>query len=210
MSGLAPGEPADAVLLSRHVAGNADAFGQLFKRHKDRLWAVALRITCDPDDAADALQEAMIAAFRRAGDFRGDSAVTTWLHRIVVNASLDLLRRRGSRTVNWSGDPDELPVPEGRHGVDTASRTDSRLDVDAALRMLPPPQRAALVLVDMLGYPVSAAAAVLGVSEGTVKSRCARGRMKLLPYLSHLRTDYPEKGNQPLAGGVSSEQGGGA
>jgi RNA polymerase sigma-70 factor, ECF subfamily len=57
---------------------------------------------------------------------------------------------------------------------------------------------------------VSAAAAVLGVSEGTVKSRCARGRMKLLPYLSHLRTDYPEKGNQPLAGGVSSEQGGGA
>lgn len=209
MSGLAPGEPTDAVLLRRHVAGNADAFGQLFKRHKDRLWAVALRITCDPDDAADALQEAMIAAFRRAGDFRGDSAVTTWLHRIVVNASLDLLRRRGSRTVNWSGDPDELPVAETRHSVDSASRTDSRLDVDAALRTLPPPQRAALVLVDMLGYSVSDASLILGVSEGTVKSRCARGRMKLVPCLSHLRADYPVQGNHTLADGVSSEQGGG-
>jgi RNA polymerase sigma-70 factor (ECF subfamily) len=210
MSGLAPGEPTDGVLLRRHVEGNADAFGQLFKRHKDRLWAVALRITCDPDDAADALQEAMIAAFRRAGDFRGDSAVTTWLHRIVVNASLDLLRRRGSRTVSWSGDPDELPLPEARHGVDSAAYTDSRLDVDAALSMLPPPQRAALVLVDMLGYPVADAAGILGVSEGTVKSRCARGRMKLLPYLSHLRANYPGKGNRPVADGVSSEQGGGA
>src|SRR5579859_7726062 len=209
MSDPAPGEPSDATLLRRHADGDPDAFGVLFRRHSGRLWAVALRVTCDPDDAADALQEAMIAAFRRAGDFRGDSAVTTWLHRIVVNASLDLLRRRGSRTVNWSGDPDELPVPEGRHGVDTASRTDSRLDVDAALRMLPPPQRAALVLVDMLGYPVSDAAVVLGVSEGTVKSRCARGRVRLLPYLSYLRANYPARGNRPVADGVSSEQGGG-
>src|SRR6201999_500656 len=110
MSGAAPGEPSDAVLLRRHADGDPDAFGLLFRRHKDRMWAVALRIACDPDDAADALQEAMISAFRRAADFRGDSAVTTWLHRIVVNASLDLLRRRSARMVNWSGDPDELPA----------------------------------------------------------------------------------------------------
>ena len=82
--------------------------------------------------------------------------------------------------------------------------------MDAALRTLPPPQRAALVLVDMLGYSVADASAILGVSEGTVKSRCARGRAKLLPYLSHLRGDYPAGGNQPVADGVSSEQGGGA
>jgi RNA polymerase sigma-70 factor (ECF subfamily) len=87
---------------------------------------------------------------------------------------------------------------------------ETRLDVDAALRVLPPPQRAALVLVDMLGYPVAEAARILGVSEGTVKSRCARGRTRLLPYLSHLRTNFPPKGNQPVADGVSSEQGGGA
>jgi len=210
MSGPAPGEPSDASLLRRHADGDADAFGLLFRRHKDRLWAVALRIACDPDDAADALQEAMISAFRRAGDFRGESAVTTWLHRIVVNASLDLLRRRAARAVGWSGDPDELPVPEPRLGVDSSAGTDARLDVDAAMRTLPPPQRAALVLVDMLGYSVADASAVLGVSEGTVKSRCARGRAKLLPYLAHLRGDSPPGGNQPVADGVPSEQGGGA
>ena len=105
MSGPAPGEPSDAVLLRRHADGDTDAFGLLFRRHKDRLWAVALRIACDPDDAADALQEAMISAFRRAGDFRGESAVTTWLHRIVVNASLDLLRRRSARVRRLVGRP---------------------------------------------------------------------------------------------------------
>jgi RNA polymerase sigma-70 factor, ECF subfamily len=210
MSGLAPGEPSDATLLRRHVNGDPDAFGLLFRRHKDRLWAVALRITCDPDDAADALQEAMISAFRRADNFRGESAVTTWLHRIVVNASLDLLRRRSARSVGWSGDPDDLPLPEPRQGVDSAASTDSRLDVDAAMRTLPPPQRAALVLVDMLGYSVADASAILGVSAGTVKSRCARGRAKLVPYLSHLRRDYPGQRNQPATGSVPSEQGGGA
>ena len=207
MSGLAPGEPTDAILLRRHADGDPDAFGLLFRRHKDRLWAVALRIACDPDDAADALQDAMISAFRRASSFRGESAVTTWLHRIVVNASLDLLRRRSARSVAWSGNPDDLPVAEPRQGV---SSTESRLDVAAAMGLLPPPQRAALVLVDMLGYSVADASAILDVSEGTVKSRCARGRAKLLPHLSHLRSDYPAERNQTVADGVPSEQGGGA
>jgi RNA polymerase sigma-70 factor, ECF subfamily len=210
VSGLAAGEPADATLLRRHADGDPDAFGLLFQRHSGRLWAVALRITCDPDDAADALQDAMISAFRRAGDFRAESAVTTWLHRIVVNAALDLLRRR-SRSVAWSGDPDELPASEPAQPLDSAAVTDSRLDVDAALRMLPPPQRAALVLVDMLGYSVADAAAVLDVSEGTVKSRCARGRARLVPYVAHLRGGGNRgEGNQPVADGVPSEQGGGA
>ena len=210
MPGLAPGEPSDAMLLRQHAEGDTEAFGLLFKRHKDRLWAVALRVTCDPDDAADALQEAMISAFRRAGDFRGESAVTTWLHRIVVNAALDLLRRRSAHSVGWSGDPDDLPVAEPWQATDTAAVTESRLDVDAAIRMLAPPQRAALVLVDMLGYPVADVAVILGVSEGTVKSRCARGRARLLPYLSHLRGGSPGRRNQTVADGVPSEQGGGA
>src|SRR3954447_22971100 len=87
----------DRDLLRAHVDGDSEAFGLLFARHRDRLWAVALRTTRDPEDAADALQDAMIAAFRRADAFRGDSAVTTWLHRIVVNACLDRLRRRAVR-----------------------------------------------------------------------------------------------------------------
>src|SRR5271169_6328914 len=98
----------DQELLRRHVAGDSDAFGELFRRHRDRLWAVALRTVCDPEEAADALQDGMLSAFRRAGDFRGDSAVTTWLHRIVVNACLDRLRRRAVRPAVMVGSAEAL------------------------------------------------------------------------------------------------------
>src|SRR4051812_30802496 len=89
--------PTDKELIGRHVAGDPDAFAELFRRHRDRLWAVALRTLSDPDEAADALQDALISAFRNAGQFRGESAVTTWLHRVVVNACLDRVRRRAVR-----------------------------------------------------------------------------------------------------------------
>jgi len=170
------------------VNGDHDAFGVLFARHRERLWAVAVRTLGDADDAADALQDAMISAFRRAGSFRGDSAVTTWLHRIVVNACLDLLRRQAARPATSGLAADTVDaLALAAHGPAPAADSDLALDVTAALRGLPPEQRAALVLVDMLGYSVADAAAVLGVSEGTVKSRCARGRARLLPRLAHLR-----------------------
>ena len=108
MPGSAGERLSDAELLRRHVAGDSDAFGELFRRHRDRLWAVALRTASDPEEAADALQDAMVSAFRRAGDFRGDSAVTTWLHRIVVNACLDRLRRRAVRPATSAGDEQAL------------------------------------------------------------------------------------------------------
>jgi RNA polymerase sigma-70 factor, ECF subfamily len=170
---------------------------------------VALRTLHDPDDAADALQEAMISAFRRAADFRGDSAVTTWLHRIVVNACLDQVRRKAARPSTAAGDDAVLDALGQRTGgavSDPTSASDTALDVGAALQLLPAGQRAALVLVDMLGYPVATAAAVLGVSEGTVKSRCSRGRARLLPHLAHLRGGGPPDGqprNQTAAGNVS-------
>jgi RNA polymerase sigma-70 factor, ECF subfamily len=207
----------DASLLERHLGGDPDAFGLLFLRHRDRLWAVALRTLCDPEEAADALQEAMISAFRRAGDFRGDAAVTTWLHRIVVNASLDRLRRKAAHSASSVGDEGTLdllasqgPAPAT---TDPASLRDTTLDVEAALRLIPAEQRAALVLVDMLGYPVADAAAVLEISVGTVKSRCARGRARLLPHLEHLRGrsrsgEDRDSRNRTATGSVSPGQGG--
>jgi RNA polymerase sigma-70 factor, ECF subfamily len=206
-------EATDAELLRRHVAGDPEAFSRLFLRHRDRLWAVALRTACDPEDAADALQEAMISAFRRAGAFRGESAVTTWMHRIVVNAALDRLRRRSGRSFSSSdGDasPDSLAADGPQTVPYSVESAELRLDVDAALRKLPHHQRIALVLVDMLGYSVADVSAMLGVSVGTVKSRCARGRARLLPYLSHLRTNSPIGGNQQASADVSSVQEGDA
>ncbi len=193
----------DEELLRRHVAGDPEAFGELFQRHRDRLWAVAIRTLGDPEEAADALQDGMIAAFRRASSFRGDSAVTTWLHRIVVNAALDRMRRRASRPTTGGQDEEALDAlaTSGRPLSDPSGTSDTAMDVTAALRRLVPEQQAALVLVDMLGYSIADAAEVLGVSEGTVKSRAARGRARLLPRLAHLRpAAAPEQESLPDAG----------
>lgn len=174
-----PADEADRRLMQRHVAGDPAAFEELVRRHRDRLWAVALRTLGDPEDAADALQDALVSAYRRAGSYRGDAAVTTWLHRIVVNAGLDLVRRRAARPVtSLRPDAADTALP----GEPMVAR-DLRLDVTAALAALPLDQRAAIVLVDIEGYPVEQAAAILDVPAGTVKSRCARGRARLATLL---------------------------
>jgi RNA polymerase sigma-70 factor, ECF subfamily len=189
MAGSGPsGGTSDAELLSRHVEGDPQAFGELFARHRDRLWAVALRTLGDPELAADALQEAMVSAFRRAGSYRGDAAVTTWLHRVVVNACLDLVRRQRVRAAEpLPDDLDHTAELAGPQPPDPAERLVERTAVLAALRRLPEEQRHALVLVDMEGYSVAEAAELLGCAAGTVKSRCARGRARLLPMLAWLR-----------------------
>ena len=138
----------------------------------------------NPEDAADALQDAYISAFRRAGSFRGEAQVTTWLHRVVVNACLDRLRSlrcgRPSRCRRiWTGSAE---LGADRAWTRWSSRSSGDL-VAAALGLLNPDQRAALVLVDMEGYSVDEAAAILGCAPGTVKSRCARGRARLAPLL---------------------------
>ncbi|MEL4356453.1 MULTISPECIES: RNA polymerase sigma factor SigM [unclassified Luteococcus] len=179
----------DQQLLAAHVAGDPEAFNRLFQRHRDRLWAVALRTMRNPDDAADALQDAMISAFRRAGSFRGDSQVTTWLHRIVVNACLDRIRHNRSRRAE--GLPDdvdrELQLADPTDLTSGAEQQEARRDVLDALAQLNADQRAAIVLVDLEGYSVQEAATMLGCATGTVKSRCSRGRARLAPLLEHLR-----------------------
>ena len=132
-----PGGPAvaaaeDAALLQAHADGDPDAFGELVRRHQDRLWAVALRTLGDREEAADALQDALVSAFRagRGGAaFRGDSAVTTWLHRIVVNACLDRVRRRAARPADPLPEHEDLPAPR-----DAIAASLTGLAVDAALR----------------------------------------------------------------------------
>jgi RNA polymerase sigma-70 factor (ECF subfamily) len=209
-SGPASEEPApsDAELLALHIAGEHEAFGELVRRHRDRLWAVALRTIGDREEAADALQDAMVAAFRAAHTFQGRSAVTTWLHRIVVNACLDRARRSAVRQTRPLEDEQSLDAAvEPAEGADvSAERSEVRHEVAAALALLPVDQRAALVLVDLQGYSVTEAAAVLSVPNGTVKSRCARGRARLLPLLAHLRANaVPPDAVSRETGAVSRE-----
>jgi RNA polymerase sigma-70 factor (ECF subfamily) len=174
----------DADLLRRHVSGDPDAFGVLVARHRDRAWAVALRTIGNPTDAEDAVQDAFVSALRAAPSFRFESAVSTWLHRIVVNACLDRMRRAAVRP--------QAPLEEAPdRGADPYGARDLAMEVQRGLAMLPPEQRAAIVLVDLQGVAVAEAAALLGVAEGTVKSRCARGRARLALVLGHLREGNP-------------------
>ncbi|GAB3775039.1 RNA polymerase sigma-70 factor (ECF subfamily) [Nocardioides ginsengisegetis] len=209
----------DAELLHAHVDGDHDAFGVLFARHRDRLWAVALRTLGNPEDAADGLQDGMVAAYRRAGSFRGDAAVTTWLHRVVVNACLD--RIRAARVRRADPLPDDLEEYGNRGSLASATdaaedpadlsvRDERRRAVLAALHSLPAEQRAALVLVDMEGYPVAEVAVMLDCAVGTVKSRCSRGRARLAELLDVLRPDrdpdHPDPGNPPPGRAVRSQK----
>ena len=175
----------DRSLLAAHVAGDSQAFGALVALHQDRLWAVALRTLGDREEAADAVQDALLSAYRAAAGFRGDAKVTTWLHRIVVNACLDRVRRRQARPT--------VPLPDTGSGGEPAEPRDLvgereiALEVEAALTALAYDQRVAILLVDIHGMSVEDAAAVLEVPSGTIKSRCSRGRARLAVSLGHLR-----------------------
>jgi RNA polymerase sigma-70 factor (ECF subfamily) len=176
------GAPSDAELLAAHRAGDRHAFGELACRYTDGLWAVAVRILHHDEDAADTVQEALVAAYRRAGSYRGDAAVGTWLHRIVVNSCIDRLRAESRRTTVPLAD-----LPARR--TDLAAELVTRLAVADALALLPVDQRVAVVLVDVQGWPVLEVAEVLDVPVGTVKSRCARGRARLAVLLGYLREE---------------------
>ncbi|MDN3241960.1 RNA polymerase sigma factor SigM [Glycomyces tritici] len=190
------GGATDADLLRRHVGGEREAFGELFRRHRGRLWAVAVRTLGDPEDAAEAVQDAMIKAYQGAGGFRGGSAVTTWLHRIVVNACLDRIRASGRRPTVPLADDDALALPATDAAQDPA-QAGLRLAVHRALAELPFDQRAVLVYVDMLGYPVEEVAAILKVRPGTVKSRASRARKRLAARLPEFD---PATGHSALDG----------
>lgn len=183
LGGSGDGQRSDAELLAAHVAGDRYAFGELFHRHRRQLHRLARLTTRTPEDAEDALQDAMLSAHRCAGSFRHDAAVGSWLHRIVVNACLDRLRRAKAHPT--------APLEDVYQVADRTAQVETAIVVQRALMRLPLEQRAAVVAVDMQGYSVADTAALLGVAEGTVKSRCSRGRVRLAELLGYIRADRP-------------------
>jgi RNA polymerase sigma-70 factor (ECF subfamily) len=183
-------ERSDAELLAAHVAGDRNAFGELFHRHQRQLHRLARLTTRTREDAEDALQDAMLSAHRGAGSFRHDAAVGSWLHRIVVNACLDRLRRTKSHATT--------PLEDIYPVADRTAQVETAIVVQRALMRLPVEQRAAVVAVDMQGYSVADTAAMLGVAEGTVKSRCSRARVRLAALLGHLNADVPVTPDRPV------------
>jgi RNA polymerase sigma-70 factor (ECF subfamily) len=159
----------DEDLVRRFVSdGLSDAVEVLLRRHQDRVLGLAYRILGNRADALDASQEVFVAVFRKAGSFRHQSAFTTWLYRLTVNACNDHARRRSR-------------LPQPAEAVDVASpdaigRADDRMAIAGAIARLPLEQRTAVVMRDLLGLSYEEIAEVTGAAVGTVKSRISRAR----------------------------------
>jgi RNA polymerase sigma-70 factor (ECF subfamily) len=180
----------DADLLAAAQAGDRDAVDALLRRHERQLHALCRRITGDPTDALDALQEAMIAIVRGLPRFDGRSKLSTWMHRVATNACLDELRRRRRRP------HDALPEVEEPEVAGPPALADAVVDrsaLDTALAALPPEFRAPVVLRDVLGHDYAEIAAILDIPPGTVRSRIARGRAALARTLAGNQTPPAER-----------------
>jgi RNA polymerase sigma-70 factor (ECF subfamily) len=177
-----PEHLADADLVRDAAAGDPDALDVLLARHVDRLYAVCRRI-CNPDDAYDATQQALLAITRSVDRYDGRAAFTTWSHRIAVNAALDEVRRSRRRAVPASDHLEHTDIAAPRAvGPD---RVADRLDLEAALAALPEDYRVAVVLRDVGDLDYAEIAATLGIPIGTVRSRIARGRAALATALGN-------------------------
>lgn len=169
----------DEALLDRFHRGTQEAYPVLMRRHEDRIFGLALRMTGDRSDALEATQDAFISAFRQAGSFRGDSSFGTWLYRIGINACRDLLRKR-RRLPEPVADPGDEALP-------TTSRLEdeviNRVDLARALALLPEEYRQAVTLHDLGGVPYEEIATIADVPIGTIKSRISRGRRLLATHL---------------------------
>jgi RNA polymerase sigma-70 factor (ECF subfamily) len=177
-----PAQRRDLALVERARSGDLDAFNALVEAHQDHLYALVARLVPDRDQAADAVQEAFYNAYRHLAGFRGGS-VRSWLGRIAINAAMDaqrFVKRRPAQPYPELEDEDWQPrAPETAEPERTAVQAERTRALAAALALITPDQRTAIVLYDVEGYDYQEIADLTGVSLGTVKSRIHRGRLAL-------------------------------
>jgi RNA polymerase sigma-70 factor (ECF subfamily) len=173
----------DVVLAQKSAAGDTTAFEELYRRHFRRVYALCLRMMGNPDQAEDLTQDVFIQLFKKIGSFRGDSAFTTWLHRMTVNQVLMHFRKRSTKSELTSGD-DETPdqIVKGTENPNAMPVID-RIALEKAVEQLPPGYRTVFILHDVEGYEHEEIARMLGVAEGTSKSQLHKARLKLRNYI---------------------------
>lgn len=171
--------PSDLDLVRAAAAGDAGAFEQLYQQHYRRVYSLCMRMLASTTQAEDLTQEVFLQVFRKLGSFRGDSAFTTWLHRLTVNQVLMHFRKRGVKLEHTSEEGDFTNV------VDTPLQSTrrismvDRLALEKAISELPPGYRTVFTLHDVEGYEHEEIAGMLGVSIGTSKSQLHKARMRL-------------------------------
>jgi len=166
--------------------GDQDAFEELVRLYEKRVLALTRRMCQNPEDAAEAAQEAFLAAWQGLKSFRGESSFSTWLYRLASNACVDLLRREKKRQAAVSLDDEDVnldvpaPLPSPQ---EEAERRELGEQIEAGLRALPPEYRAVLVLREVHQLRYEEIGGALGLDLGTVKSRISRGRKRLRNFL---------------------------
>jgi len=193
-------EAKDRELVDRFARGESGAFDTIVQRYEQRVYAIALRMTGNPEDARDTMQEVFISALRALRSFRGDAQLSTWLHRVTVNASLDALRKRSRHTTRPIEEAGEHPSDDISPD-DAAARAARAAEVQRALLQVSDEHRAVLVLHDLQDMDYAETAAALDIPVGTVKSRLHRARLEMARLLGHLRETEPTEGPEPLKEG---------
>jgi RNA polymerase sigma-70 factor (ECF subfamily) len=171
--------PSDYELAQKSAGGDGEAFEQLYRRHFRRVYALCLRMLGDPTQAEDLTQDVFVNLFNKIGSFRGESAFTTWLHRMTVNQVLMFFRKASTRS--------ELTTDEGETPVQIVRGTENpnampvvdRIALERAIAQLPPGYRTVFILHDVEGHDHDEIAKILEVSEGTSKSQLHKARLKL-------------------------------
>ena len=172
-------KPTDNELAQRSGAGDMEAFEELYRRHFRRVYALCLRMTNNPEQAEDLTQDIFIQLHSKIGSFRGESAFTTWLHRMTVNQVLMHFRRRKSRP-EFTTEEGETPIQivQGTENQNKMPIVD-KIILENAISKLSPGYRSVFILHDVEGHEHNEVAEILGISEGTSKSQLHKARLKL-------------------------------
>jgi RNA polymerase sigma-70 factor, ECF subfamily len=186
-------EPSEAQIIERVKLGDAEAFQLLYEKHKRRVYSLCLRMTANTAEAEDLAQEAFLQLYRKIGTFRGESAFSTWLHRLSVNVVLMHLRKKSLPVVSLeeTSQGTEEDSPRKDFGADDVSLSGSidRLQLQRAVDSLPPGYRMIFVLHDVEGYEHNEIAKIAGCSVGNSKSQLHKARMKLRDLLKMNRAE---------------------
>jgi len=190
-------EFSEAEAIGKAQQGDAEAFQALYDKHRRRVYSLCLRMTANTAEAEDLTQEAFLQLFRKIGTFRGESAFSTWLHRLSVNVVLMHLRKKSLPSVSLEettqGTDDESPKKDfGTEDLALAGSID-RLQLQRAVEDLPPGYRTIFVLHDVEGYEHNEIATMVGCSIGNSKSQLHKARMKLRDFLKTSRAEKAEK-----------------
>jgi RNA polymerase sigma-70 factor, ECF subfamily len=191
-------DAAEAGLIEKAKQGDAGAFQSLYDKHKRRVYSLCLRMTSNTAEAEDLTQEAFLQLYRKIATFRGESAFSTWLHRLSVNVVLMHLRKKNlpvvslEETTQGSGEEDTSRKDFGAEDISLAGSID-RLQLQRAVDDLPPGYRTIFVLHDVEGYEHNEIAQIVGCSIGNSKSQLHKARMKLRDLLKISRAEKTEK-----------------